>query len=295
MPQNSKKIGQYPNSMVILSLSIALFLIGLCGLISFQAKRLSAFVKENIELQVYLNKDLNKKTVDSLQKVFSKNKAIAGSTIEKPSVTFKSKDDLAKEFIDHSKEKFTDILAENPLRDVFLLKVKDEYFNEKSLKNIKGEFSKIKGVYEVSYAENLADDINKNIRKIYIILSGFVLLLLLTTIVLVNNTIKLAVFSQRFLIRSMQLVGATDNFIQFPFLKRGAIQGAAGAIVAIILLVLVQLGAFSQVPDLLKLHNNTEFVILAIILLFLGVATGLVCTFTATYKYLRLSLEQLYA
>lgn len=281
--------------MVVLSLSIALFLIGLCGLISFQAKRLSAYVKENIELQVYLEKGLAPKTQDSIRKVLSKNVAIAKDESGKAMITFKSKEEAAKEFIDQTKENFQDLLEENPLHDVMMVKVKDAFFNEKSLAQLKLDLTKVKGVYEVSYVENLADDINKNIRKIYLVLAGFVILLLLTTIVLVNNTIKLAVFSQRFLIRSMQLVGATDNFIQKPFVIRGAIQGLIGALIAIGLLVLVQMGAFSQVPDLLKLHKTSEFVILSCILVVLGVATGVVCTFTSIYKYLRLTLDQLYS
>jgi cell division transport system permease protein len=293
--KNTKKIGQYPNTMVVLSLSIALFLIGLCGLVSLQAKRLTAYVKENIELQVYLDKNLATSTKDSIQKVVAKNQAIATDEAGKALIRYKSGDEAAKEFIDQTKENFKDLLAENPLHDVYMVRVKNEFFNEKALQVLKNELQTINGVYEVSYVENLADDINKNIRKIYLILAGFVILLLLTTIVLVNNTIKLAVFSQRFLIRSMQLVGATDAFIQKPFIIRGAIQGLIGAVIAIVLLLLVQQGAFSQVPELLKLHKTSEFVVLSIILLLLGLATGVVCTFTSIYKYLRLTLEQLYS
>jgi cell division transport system permease protein len=127
-----------------------------------------------------------------------------------------------------------------------------------------------------------------------LILSGFVILLLLTIIVLVNNTIKLAVFSQRFLIRSMQLVGATNYFIQKPFVIRGALQGLAAALISILLLILVQQGAISKVPELLKLSSIGEFVTLSIFLLLLGVATGVVCTYSSIHKYLGLSLDELY-
>ncbi|MES2796173.1 MAG: permease-like cell division protein FtsX [Bacteroidota bacterium] len=291
----SKKIGQYPNFMVVISLTIALFLIGLCGLISFQAKRLATLVRQNIELQVYLDNDLSISKKDSIKKALSKKTFVSKNELDKANITFISKDSAAKEFIKDTKENFQTLLVDNPLRDAYLLKVKDEYFNESSLLKFKSEIEKIDGVYEVSYVENLVDDINKNIRKIYLILSGFVLLLLATIIVLVNNTIKLAVFSQRFLIRSMQLVGATNYFIQKPFVIRGALQGLTSAIIAIFLLVLLQQGAISKMPELLKLSDMMEFFILSIFIILLGVATGVVCTYSSIHKYLGLSLDELYS
>jgi cell division transport system permease protein len=290
----SKKIGQFPNFMVVISLTIALFLVGLCGLISFQAKKLSNLVKQNLELQVHLDNGLNNKSIDSIKTIIAKKKFVGKSDNGLSNIVFVSKDSAAKQFIGETKENFKTLLVDNPLRDVLLVKVNEENFNPKSLQEAISNLSKINGVFEVNYVENLVDDINKNIRKIYLVLSGFVVLLLLTIIVLINNTIKLAVFSQRFLIRSMQLVGATDLFIQKPFVVRGALQGLLGAFIAIILLLLVQQGAISQIPELLKLSSISEFLILAICLVFLGVSIGVVCTFSSIYKYLRLSLDELY-
>ena len=280
--------------MVVISLTIALFLIGLCGLISFQAKRLATLVRQNLEMQVYLDNDLSISKKDSIKKILSKKAFLSKNENEKANISFISKDSAAKSYIGETNENFRTLLVDNPLKDAYLLKIKEEFFNETSLAKFKKEIGKISGVYEVNYVENLADDINKNIKKIYLILSGFVILLLLTIIVLVNNTIKLAVFSQRFLIRSMQLVGATNYFIQKPFVIRGALQGLVSAAIAIILLGLVQQGAISQVPDLLKLSSVSEFIILAIFLIILGVATGVVCTFSSIHKYLSLSLDELY-
>jgi cell division transport system permease protein len=281
--------------MVVISLTIALFLIGLCGLIAFQAKRLSTLVRQNIEIQVYLDHDLQAKTQDSLKRVISKKSYLGKDENGKAAITYISKDSAAKSFIGETKENFKTLLVDNPLHDAFLIKIKDEYFNEASLTKIKKEIEKFKGVYEVTYVENLADDINKNISKIYLIMSGFVILLLLTIIVLVNNTIKLAVFSQRFLIRSMQLVGATNYFIQKPFVTRGAIQGLVSAFIAIVLLILVQKGAISQVPELIKLSSVSEAIWLALFLIFLGIAIGVVCTFSSIHRYLRLTLDELYS
>lgn len=291
----SKKIGQFPNFMVVISLTIALFLIGLCGLISFQAKKLATLVKQNIELQVYLNNDLSVKKRDSIKNIIAKKNFLSHNELGKANISFISKDSAAKAFISETNENFKTLLIDNPLRDAYLLKVNDEFFNEKSLTKLKIDLQKIDGVHEVTYVENLVEDINKNIKKIYLILSGFVLLLLLTIIVLVNNTIKLAVFSQRFLIRSMQLVGATNYFIQKPFVIRGALQGLAAAIISIILLILVQQGAISKVPELLKLSSINEFILLAFFIIILGVLTGVVCTFSSIHKYLGLSTDELYS
>lgn len=291
---SSKKIGQYPNFMVVISLTIALFLIGLCGLISFQAKKLATLLKQNIQLQVYLDNDLSKIQKDSVKKILSKKNYVSLNEAGKTNISYISKDSAAKEFISETKENFKTLLIDNPLRDAYLLKIKDEYFNEKSLASFKNEIEKVRGVYEVTYVENMVDDINKNIRKIYLILSGFVILLLMTIIVLINNTIKLAVFSQRFLIRSMQLVGATNFFIQKPFVIRGALQGLISAGISIVLLLLVQQGAISKIPELLKLSSWMEFGSLAIFLIILGVATGVTCTYSSIHKYLGLTLDELY-
>ncbi len=290
--KNSKKIGQFPNTMVIISLTIALFLIGLCGLLTFQAKRLSKIVKSSIEMQVYLKDSLSKDQIYKIEKQLTLKKYVTKSDTSK-SVTFLSKEKSAEEFIGQTGENFTALL-DNPLQNAFLVRIDEAYFENDSLKKVKASFEQIKGVSEAVYMENLVSDVNKNMSNIYFILSGVAILLLGLIFVLVNNTIKLAVFSQRFLIRSMQLVGATDNFIQKPFIKRGLLQGLVSGLLAGFLLFLLQKGAVSKMPELTKLNNWNEFGIILFLLVFLGAAIGLVCTFISIYKYLRLTLDELY-
>jgi cell division transport system permease protein len=162
------------------------------------------------------------------------------------------------------------------------------------LKEIKKSLERIQGIKEVGYVENFVDEVNKNISKIYLILSGFVLLLLVIIIMLVNNTIKLALYSQRFLIRSMQLVGATDSFIRKPFVSKGALQGLISGFIASTLLIVTQQLAVNKVDGLVILQEIDKMVLLILIILMIGVLVGVTSTFRSVDKYLKLSLDDLY-
>jgi cell division transport system permease protein len=193
-----------------------------------------------------------------------------------------------------TKEDFTAFLGENPLRDSYRVKVQEEYFEESKLKAIKEDIEKIEDVYEVVYQENLADDINKNITKLYIVLASFALVMLIIIVLLINNTIKLAIYSQRFLIRSMQLVGATNGFIQKPFVVRGATQGVISAFIATILLVVLQQVAIRNLDGLSQLQENDKLLLLIAILIILGILIGVVSTLQSLSRYLKMSLDDLY-
>lgn len=290
-----KKLGTYPNLMMVFSLTIALFMIGVCGLLTIEAKKLTQIVKQNLEIQAYLEKDLTPQQRDSIQKTLAQKSYVARSEAGQPMLRFVSKDEAAQKFIKETREDFKELLLnENPLRDAYMIKVKEEFFEEAQLQRIKADLAKTKGVFEVTYIENFADDVNRNVGKIYLILSGFVLLLLLVIVVLVNNTIRLAFYSQRMLIRSMQLVGATNGFIRRPYLRTASIQGLMGGILACVLLYLLQQAAVYQVPEMSNLLDNTKFAILCIALVLLGVAIGLACTFRSVERYMSVALDDLY-
>lgn len=290
-----KKLGTYPNLMMVFSLTIALFLIGVCGLLTFQAKKLTQIVKQNLEIQAYLEKDLSQQQLDSIRQVLSSKPYAALSTDGKALIRFVSKDEAAQKFIKDTKENFRELLQnENPLRDAFMIKVKEEYFEEVQLQRVKADVEKVKGVFEVTYIENFADDVNRNVSKVYLILSGFVILLLVVIVVLVNNTIRLAFYSQRLLIRSMQLVGATNAFIRKPYLRTASIQGLASGLLACVLLYLLQQAAIYQVPEMSDLIDLPKFAILCAVLVVLGVLIGLVCTFQSVERYMGVALDDLY-
>lgn len=289
-----KKLGSTPNAMVIISLTIALFLIGLCGLLTLNARKLAEYLKQNVEVQVYLDNDLTTSKLDSVFKLIA-NRDFVLKKDNSPQINFISKEVAAKQFIKESGEDYQKLLGNNnPLFNSYSVKIKEEFFTEINLKAIKTDLEKLSGIHEVAYVENVVDEINKNISKIYLILSVFVVLLLIIIIVMVNNTIKLSLYSQRFLIRSMQLVGATNAFIRKPFVVKGALQGLISGLVACTLLMILQQFAVQQVEGLSVLQEPSKLIILIIILLILGTLVGILSTFQSVERYLKLSLDELY-
>ena len=292
MPKK-KKIGSYPNAMIVMSLTAALFLIGFCGLLVIQSKKLVSIIRQNIEVRVFLNKEETKAGQDSILNIIKSKPYVLTSTEVKP-ITFVSKEEAAKEFIEGTKEDFVTFLGENPLRDSYRVKIQEDYFEEAKLQLIKKDLEKIKGVYEIVYQEDLADNINRNVTKIYVVLASFALIMLIIIVLLVNNTIKLAIYSQRFLIRSMQLVGATNGFIQRPYVMRGAIQGLTGGVLAGALLIGLQQLAVRNVEGLAMLQEYDKIVILVASVLSLGVLIGISSTYQSLARYLRMALDDLY-
>lgn len=289
-----KKLGGTPNVMVIASLTIALFLIGLCGLLMLNAKKLTEIVKQNIEVQVHLDNDLPTEKLDLIFKQIAKYPFVLAKD-QSPQINFVSKEVAAQQFMKESGEDIKKLLgSDNPLHNLYAVKIKDEYFVENRLKEIKTTLEQIDGVYEVAYVENFVDEVNRNIAKIYVVLSVFIFLLLIVIIMLVNNTIKLAMYSQRFLIRSMQLVGATDAFIRKPFLVKGAIQGLIGGFLACTFLIGLQQIAMQQIDGFRSLQEMDKLVMLLVIILIIGLLIGLTSTYRAVEKYLKMSLDDLY-
>ena len=290
---SKKKVGAYPSGMILFSLTSALFLIGFCGMLVLQSKKLVRYIRENNEVRVFLDKDLDAAKLEKLHaEVIKKPYVLYNGT--SPQVTFVSKEVAAKEFMADTKENFTNFLNENPLRDSYRIKLQEDYFEEARLQEVKDDLESVTGVFEVIYQENIVDEINKNITKIYIIMSVFAVIMLVIIVVLMNNTIRLALYSQRLLIRSMQLVGATNGFIQLPFLRRGMTQGLlSGVVAAVLLFILLQI-ALRNIDGLATLQEPEKIAILLGSVVVLGVIIGLISTFQAVHRYLSLSLDDLY-
>lgn len=292
-PARKKKLGSYPHAMVIFTITLALFVIGLFGTLLIHAGKLSDRVKQSIEVQVYLDYQLTQTQLARLRNTFAQGEYIAYLD-QQPQVRFLSKEEGAQVLTQELREDFLAFLGENPLRDAYILNINPEYSNSAGLKKIKTELEAIDGVFEVQYVESLIDSINQNLRKISLILVGFAGILLLVVIILINNTIKLALFSQRFLIRSMQLVGATAGFIQRPFLNRAMLQGLISGLLASALIYGLLNYAYYQLNELYLLRDETKSLLLAGALVLLGTVIGLLSSWRAVRKYLGLSLDDLY-
>ncbi|GCC51864.1 ABC transporter permease [Chryseotalea sanaruensis] len=288
-----KKLGSYPTIGVIVSITLALFVVGLFGLLIIYSVQLEKVVRENVKMQVYLNGNLTE-----TQRLQIENKIISMNFVNKngdnKGIAYISKEEAAKKFIGETGEDFTQFIGDNPLKDAFLISIDPGYHSKTEIEKIKKDIEKINGVFEASYVEGLIESINQNIRKIGLILLGLVSLLLVTVILLINNTMRIALFSQRFLIRSMQLVGARQSFIQRPFLLRAAMLGLIGSIFAIALLFSVINYAQSEIEDLVLLHNQEHFLILGGSMALTGILISVISSFFSIRKYLHLSLDELF-
>ncbi|MBC7488025.1 MAG: ABC transporter permease [Cytophagaceae bacterium] len=208
-------------------------------------------------------------------------------------IKYVSENDARTDFVKSYGEDFMKVLDENPLHSSFILKINPQYLNKKSLSDISLKISKWDQVKEVYYLEDLADQITKNIRLLTIVFVSFSVILLIITILLINNTIKLALYSQRFLIRSMQLVGAKPFFIQKPFLARALSQGLISGATASLLLAGIYYYILSMFPDFQALHTPYLPHVVGALIVFGGLL-GLFSSLLAVNKYLRLSLDELY-
>lgn len=288
-----KKLGSYPYFTVVTSITLALFVLGLFSLLILHANRLTEILREKFEVHVYLDKDLSKSRIDSLQLQIGEYpfvlKKATGSQ-----VVFVSSDEAAREFIQQTGEDFYKVLEDNPLPPSFIVKLNPSYVDKAHLQTIRETLSGLKGVYEVDYKESLIEQINKNIRTIGLVLLIFALILLVASVLLINNTLKLALFSQRFLIRSMQLVGATRAFIQRPFLLRAFIQGIVSGVLASLALLLLLNYIYDRVKELSTLADPRQIMIILAGIILFAIVIGVLSSFIAVNRYLKMSLDELY-
>lgn len=287
-----KKLGGYPAVGVVISVSLALFVIGLFSLLIVYSRHLEEEVRRNIKIQVYLKSNLT--TAQRLQ-VENRIRTLPYiSSDPQDTLTFVSKEEAAKKFIAETGEDFTAFLGENPLHDAYLFTVNRQYHTRAQLEEVKAQLQKITGVFQVFYVEGVIESVNDNVTKIGLFLGGLILVLLITVALLINNTLRIALFSQRFLIRSMQLVGATRWFIQRPFLTRAAGYGVLGGLIASGLLWLLTNYAQDRISDLKILHRQDEFIAIAFALILAGMLMVMLSTLISIQKYLKMSLDELY-
>lgn len=288
-----KKLGSYPTLLVVFSITLALVVIGLFGLLLVHAQKLSEVVRENLEVQVYLDRDLPETELLRLQQDLGQQPYVAERD-GKPQIRFVSKEEGARQLLQSTGEDFRQFLGDNPLRDAYVLKIKPEFTDTTHLRQLNRSISTQRGVFEVQYPQDLFASINNNLTRVSLVLLGFAAVLVLVVVILINNTIKLALFSQRFLIRSMQLVGATRLFIQQPFLRRATWQGLASGVLAALILVALLQYAYLEVRELRLLRDDLRLGLLLLSVVGLGVVIGFFSSARAVHRYLKMSLDDLY-
>lgn len=287
--EESKSSGKTKSVYVstVISIALVLLMTGLLGLILIHAKNLSQYVRENIVLNIIMNADVEESSVLAFQKkVDADDYVLRSDYVSKDSAAIKLSEELGEDFVT--------FLGHNPLSASLDVYLKSEYANTDSIAAFIDKFSSNKQVNEIVYQESLIETINQNIRVIGLIILAFALILLTIAIALINNTIRLAIYSQRFIIKSMQLVGATQSFIRKPFIGYGALHGLIGGIIAIGLLLATLYFAQREIPELVLLKNWFEFGLIFVGVIILGIVISTLSTYFAVSKYLRLRSNELY-
>ncbi|SEV99163.1 cell division protein FtsX [Chitinophaga arvensicola] len=271
----------------IIGVALVLFLLGTLGLVVIHANKLSVYFKESIEIQVILRDNVKEAQATALR----------DSMAHKPyikSIEYVSKDMAAQRFRKDFGEDFITLLQYNPLYSSINIKANANYVNNDSLKIIENNLSQQSIVREISYQRMLVSKLNENVNRIGLIILIISGLLCLVVIFLIDNTIRLAMFSNRFLIKTMQMVGATRWFIAKPFDLRSIANGAIAAAIAIAGLIGIMSVSDKLLPELAGLRDNMMIAFLFIGMILIGISISLVSTHRSVMKYLRLKLDDLY-
>lgn len=290
MSQSGKasiKRGKPSYFMSILGVTLVLFLLGIIGWLVINANKMGDYFKENVEVRAYLRGELNPKDSIALMNYISSKPYVK-------SIEYISKEEGKKKYMQEESEDWSKVLDENPLPNAIYFRIKNQYVNLDTLTNIKKDLEAQTYVSDVKYPEALVSKLNKNIRIVSVWLLVLVVIISLVVIFLIDNTIRLAMFSNRFLIKTMQMVGATRWFIAKPLNVRAIINGAISGLIASSLLYLVIMIAEGSVGWLKTIHDSGLLLFLFAILIVLGIAITLFSTHRSVIKYLRMKLDDLY-
>ena len=287
-----KTFGNFPFISVIFSVTLSLLLLGLFSFFLLSSFNVKNYLESNTEINIYLNKKISPSQIEQIKRtLYTKEYSLTNT---ESTLNYVSSEEAAKNFQSEIGEDFVDFLGNNPLRDLIILKINSDFFDLERLNIIESDILKIPGVYQIEYSKELIDNINKNVANISFVFIGLFLILLIISVILINNTLRIALFSQRFLIRSMQLVGATANYILRPFILRGMMYGLiAGIISSGMLYVIIEI-ADRRISNLELVISLEQLGVIFISLIFTGIIMVILSTYSAVSKYLNSTLDELY-
>ena len=271
----------------VISISLVLLLVGVAGLLVANARSVSDYFKENMQVSVLMKQEVGD---DEAMEYVSDLDA-------KPfikSTTFVSREQGAKEMTDLLGEDFLNVFEAAPIPVSVDVTLKADYVSSDSLEVVKNEIMKSPLVDEVVYQQSLVDKLNPNLRKISMVLGVFIVLLLFISSVLINNTVRLNVFSRRFTIHTMRLVGATKSFIRAPFLVQAVFQGLFSALLATLMLVGILFFVRSEFAQLFEVFRLDMLLIVIGVEILAGVLICVVSTALVVGRLVSLSKDELY-
>jgi cell division transport system permease protein len=283
----SIKRGKPSYFMAILGVTLVLFLLGIIGWLVINANKMGDYFKENIEVRVYLRGDLNPKDSTALMNYISAKPYVK-------SIKYVTKEEGKKIYMEEESEDWNKVLDYNPLPNAIYFRIRREYVEVDSLNNIKADLEQQTYVTDIKYPDALVGKLNQNIRILSMSLLAIVIIISIVVIILIDNTIRLAMFSNRFLIKTMQMVGATRGFIARPLNKRAIINGAISGIIASAALYIVILVLQKYIDWLRVVHDTRLLILLFLALIAIGISITLLSTYRSVVKYLKMKLDDLY-
>lgn len=272
---------------VVLSISFVLFFLGVLGLFLINGKKIASHFKEQIAMSIYLKDNAKDIEITQLQKKIQLDSATK-------SINFITKEEAAEKYIRDIGEDFLEFLGYNPLLNSIDINFNSNYVNTINLEKRKKEIESIDFVDEVVYDNPLVKLLDENIKKITLILLFITSIFVLIAVILINSSIRLSIYSKRFLIKTMQLVGATKSFVRKPFIWNHVRLGIISSIVSLIALSIIIVQLDKYLPDLKILQEANELTFLFIGIISLGIGITALSTFFATQKYLNLKSNSFY-
>lgn len=272
---------------VIVSIALVLFLVGLLGLIVLKTNSITKHFKEKVAITVFLNDNAKDKDVETLQAELRKEDYAK-------TVTYISKDEAAKIYSADIGENFLEFLGENPLKNAIDISLKSEFVTPEIMADIEKELVMRSIVAEVTYDKPLIELLSKNINRLSFWMLVFSALFTLIAVVLINGSIRLSVYSKRFTIKTMQMVGATKSFIRVPFILQSVKLGIAGALVSIVGLVAFISYLNKNIPELELFSDVNILAIVFVGIIGLGILITWLSTYFATQRFLNLRSDELY-
>ena len=274
--------------MSILGVALVLFILGLLGWIVINTSKLENYFKGSVQLHAFIREGSPQRDIDSLETAV-KNMRFARD------VEYITKDMAREKFIGDNNEDWNKVLDFNPLPASVDFYLKPEYVNKDSLVKVLAEVKQYFIVSEVKYPDAVVNSLNNLVKKIELILLVIALVFAIIVIILIDNTIKLAMFSNRFIIKTMQMVGATRWFIAKPFDRKAIINGFTSAILAIVsILAIIYSLENWWLPELKALKDNLLLSLLFFFLIIIGIGITLFSTHRSVMKYLKTKLDDLY-
>ena len=271
----------------VISISLVLFLLGLILLIGMLGNKLSVYVKENLSFSIVLKDNQKETEIKKMQKSLDALPFIK-------STEYISKEQAAKELEEELGENPETFLGFNPLQASIEVKLHSEYANPDSLQVIEKKIRNYTSVSELLYRKDMMEMVHNNMKRLGLILLTLAAVLMIISFVLISNTIRLLIYSKRFLIHTMKLVGATSGFIRRPFVKYNIVSGIFASILAILMLTGALYYLQNELKGFIQILDMQTLLLVYVAVFASGIVLSVIATIFAVNKYLRMGVDKLY-